>query len=201
MQFKISVRHSYYTQIWQKSVSVVQLCWYFAHSTAVTNWNRNETDIDCQRKLNSPFDSPIFTYRTYPRRNIIHQRLNHIDYRRLIENTLEPTWSCYWFVERVNVSINSPCLINLHIHAAILLLSTGLFKQILRVPSNSSGSHTKSKKLKCVTSRLWAIHWNQVLCRELRCSRDSADRWCSHHIWVWSTGLLQTKVRIILDVP
>ena len=50
-----------------------------------------------------------------------------------------------------------------------------------------SGLYYKSHhitKLQCLSSRLWAIYWSQVLSREWRCSLSSTDRRCSNHIWV-----------------
>ena len=46
---------------------------------------------------------------------------------------------------------------------------------------------------------LCPIHWSHVLIREWRCSRSSADRWCSNYIWV-TTILLLTKMRLILEI-
>ena len=47
-------------------------------------------------------------------------------------------------------------------------------------------------------SCLRPIDRSRVLSREWRCSWSSADRRCSNYIW-WSTILLPTKVRLILE--
>ena len=51
-------------------------------------------------------------------------------------------------------------------------------------------------KLKFFSSRLSPIDWSQLLSREWRCSWSSADRLGSE----WSTVLLSTRMRFILEV-
>ena len=47
-------------------------------------------------------------------------------------------------------------------------------------------------------SCLYKIYWSQLFSSEWRCSWNSANRRCSHNIWV--TRLLPIKLRLILEV-
>ena len=48
-------------------------------------------------------------------------------------------------------------------------------------------------------SCLCAIHWDQVLSQEWRCSWSSADRWCSNYIWVIDNFVAYQDVSYIRD--
>ena len=64
----------------------------------------------------------------------------------------------------------------------------------------SSLSRTKSQIFLVSSCRcLYPIHWSQVWSREWRCSWGSANRRCSHYIWVIKI-LLPIKGRLILEV-
>ena len=53
-----------------------------------------------------------------------------------------------------------------------------------------------------VSSRscLCAIYWNQVLSREWRCSRSSADRRCSNYTWMIKNFIAYWSVNYIRDL-
>ena len=70
------------------------------------------------------------------------------------------------------------------------------------VKSHIQGAPNPETKMFLVSSRscLHAIHWSQVLSRERRYSRSSADRRCSNNIWVMNNFIAYSDASYIRDL-
>ena len=73
----------------------------------------------------------------------------------------------------------------IHIHRSLSFYTCYVLQYMYRQTSNISAPNPKTEIfLVSSCSCLCAVYWSQVLSREWRCSRSSADRRCSNYIRV-----------------